>query len=159
MTKHRKTREDVKTELLAGPAHPERKYLKDVLPRLYHEAVAWLADSDWPELVDQLPSLFITDRCNCGSGECSQFFLDSEIPKLSRELGSTLLQRPLYYDMGSSGLMIGLSGAAGLTPGQHTESYVSSFELSCMRGGDYEDRYVHRQLEAHDWTAAPDEVD
>jgi len=120
-----------------------RHYLKDVLPRLYRETQAWLDKIDRPDLLAQLPHLFITGRCTCGS--CSDFHLDSDIPKLSRAAGSTLLHRPLYYDM-DNGFILGLSGADGLTLGDHTESYVSSYELV---GSDYRDGYIHKQLEVH----------
>jgi hypothetical protein len=71
--------------------------------------------------------------------------MDSDIPKLSREQGSVLLYRPLFYPM-ENGFMLGLTGAEGLTVGEHTESYISGYELS---GGDYCDDYIHQQLEAH----------
>ena len=121
----------------------DRKYLKDVLPRLYRETEAWLIKINRPDLLEQLPHLFIVDRCDCG--QCSAFYMDSDIPRLSREGGSTLLLRPLYYDM-DNGFMLGVSGADGLTIGDHTESYVSSFE---MMGGDYRDNYIHKQLQAN----------
>lgn len=56
-----------------------------------------------------------------------------------------LLQRPLYYVMGN-GFFLGLSGKDGLTLGEHTQSYVSSYELV---GGDYPDKYIHNQLVTH----------
>lgn len=121
----------------------ERKYLKDVLPRLYQETKEWLETLEDDYLADQLPHLFITGRCSCG--KCSDFSMDSDLPHLSRVGGSKLLQRPLYYTM-DNGFSLGLSGKDGLTVGEHTESYVSSFEFS---GSDYPDKYIHNQLEAH----------
>lgn len=120
----------------------KKHYFKDVLPRLHAETEQWLKDTEQHSMIDQLPHLFITGRCSCGS--CSDFHLDSDIPKLSKSEGSTLLHRPLYYDM-DNGFMIGLSGADGLTEGEHSESYVSSFELC---GGDYPDGYINQQLES-----------
>lgn len=118
-----------------------RKYLKDVLPRLYQETESWLQAIGRADLLEQLPHLFITSRYGSGS----DFALDSDIPELSRENGSKLLHQPLYYDMGN-GIYIGLSGADGLTPGKHEKSYISSFEL---RGNDYPDGYIDTQLRAN----------
>lgn len=119
----------------------ERKYLKDVLPRLYQETKDWLESLEDSYLAEQLPHLFITGRCTCG--ECSDFFLDSDLPHLSREAGSKLLMRPLYYDM-DNGFSLGLSGKDGFDGGEM--GYVSDYELA---GSDYEDGYIHKQLEAH----------
>ncbi len=126
----------------------ERKYLKDVLPRLYQETKDWLGTLEDDYLADQLPHLFITGRCTCG--KCSDFHLDSDLPHLSREAGSVLLFRPLYHAM-DNGFRLGLSGKDGLTVGEHTESYVSSYELM---GSDYPDKYIHTQLEAHGFPCA-----
>lgn len=125
----------------------ERKYLKNVLPRLYEETKEWLETLEDDYLAEQLPHLFITRRCTCG--DCSDFSMDSDLPHLSLEAGSKLLQRPLYYEM-PNGFSLGLSGKSGLTVGEHHESYVSSFELC---GADYPDRYIHNQLEAHGFTS------
>ena len=121
----------------------QKKYLKDVLPRLYDETVDWLRSIDRDDLLTQMPHLLVTGRCRCGG--CSDFDLDSEIPKLSRASGSTLVHRPLSYAM-DNGFSLGLSGADGWAVGEHVESYVSAYELN---GSDYEDRYVHKQLELH----------
>lgn len=117
----------------------EKQYLKDVLPRLYRETENWLA-CEWPDLLEQLPHLFITGRCSCGG--CSDFYVDSDISELSREGGSSLLLRPLYYSM-NNGFFLGISGKAGQTNGTDEHSYISGFELG---GGDYEDSYIHRRL-------------
>lgn len=119
----------------------EKKYLKDVLPRLYQETKDWLESLEDSYLVEQLPHLFITGRCSCG--QCSAFYLDSDLQHLSRAAGSKLLMRPLYYEM-DNGFLLGLSGKDGFDGGD--EAYVSSYELA---GGDYEDEYIHKQLEAH----------
>jgi len=126
----------------------ERKYLKDVLPRLYQETKSWLETLEDSYLADQLPHLFIVGRCRCG--QCSDFSMDSDLPHLSSANGSKLLTRPLFYDM-DNGFMLGLSGKDGLTEGEHQESYVSAFELV---GRDYPDGYINTQLEAHGFTSS-----
>lgn len=119
----------------------ERHYLKDVLPRLCRETEKTLREWERDDLLQQLPHLFITGRCSCGS--CSDFSVDSDLPELSREAGSKKLLRPLYYGTNFV-FMLGISGYDGLTEGEHTQSYLSSFELS---GGDYRDNYIHLRLQ------------
>lgn len=122
----------------------KRLYLRDVLPRLYQETEAWL-QAEMPELLSQLPHLYITDRCTCG--QCSDFHMDSDLQELSMANGSVLLFRPLYFDMyPQCHFMLGLSGKLGLTEGEHDKSYISDYELI---GRDYPDNYIHKQLEAH----------
>lgn len=124
----------------------ERKYLKDVLPRLYDEVKAWADTENEPELLRQVDHLFITGRCPCG--QCSDFFLDSDIPELSRANGSEKLLRPLYYDLEGVWPMVGMTENADGTYN------ITGFELS---GSDYEDGYINSQLEANGWPRQPEE--
>ena len=120
----------------------KRHYLKDAMPRLYMQTEAFLKKIERPDLLEQLPHLYITGRCSCG--DCSDFSIDSDIPEMNRENGSQLLTRPLFYHTDWF-FSIGLSGADGLTLGEHERSYIAAFEMNC---GDYTDFYVHRCLNA-----------
>jgi len=119
-----------------------KKYLRSVLPRLYEQTEAW-CKVEFPELLPQLPHLIITGRCSCGN--CSDFTMDSELPELSKRLGSEKLSRPFYREMGEyCPFYIGLSTEDDV--GNISPQFISSYELS---GGDYPDNYIHEQLETH----------
>lgn len=126
----------------------ERKYLKDVLPRVFDEFKAWALKEDEPELLHQAEHLFITGRCYCGL--CSDFHVDSDIPELSRAAGSTKMLRPLYYDLE------GVRWMVGMTDNPDGTRNITGFELA---GSDYSDGYINAQLEANGWPSTPLDMD
>ena len=122
----------------------ERKYLKDVFPRVFEEIRQWALAEGEPELLRQAEHLFVTGRCSCG--RCSDFRVDSDLPELSRELGSKKAFRPLYYAVDGVFLMLGMTT-------NDDESYnLVSFETA---GSDYPDGYLDKQLEANGWPRPP----
>ena len=70
----------------------DRKYLKDALPRFYEDLEDTLK-CDWPELLPQLPHLYITERCLCGG--CQSFSCESDNPQYAPING----RRPLSYEI------------------------------------------------------------
>lgn len=141
-----------------------KHYVKDVLPRLYEETKQWLLHV-LPEATYQLDHLFITGRCNCG--QCSDFFVDSDIPELSRQNGKGKLYASGYYEMdefcifflGLSSEKIYIEDPKQTAPDEldfYETYYVCGWELA---GGDYEDEYIHKQLEANGFIRSepPDE--
>lgn len=119
----------------------ERHYLKDALPRLYCDAEKTLRQWERHDLLEQLPHLYITGRCNCGS--CSDFRIDSDLPGLNKKTGSNLLPSPSDYEM-DHGFCILLARGEGSNPaGELLGSYIYSIDLGAC---DYDDFYIHKRL-------------
>lgn len=88
-----------------------RKYLKDALPRFYEDLEDTLK-CDWPELLPQLPHLYITGRCNCGMADCKSFDCGSDHPhygafKGRRAFSYEIARVDGYYSVFPEGVMSG----------------------------------------------------
>lgn len=116
-----------------------KHYLKDVMPRLYAELEEWLKQRE-PKALYQLPHLHIVGRCDCG--DCCDFYIDSDLPELSKEQGSTKLKYPCFY-RSDTVFYVGLTWEK-LSDGTEI-AYVAGFDFS---GLDYPDGYVNQQLES-----------
>lgn len=116
----------------------ERKYLKDVLPRVFDEIRQWATSNDELQVLMQLDHLFISKRCICG--RCVDFQMDSDIDELSRAKGSSRLLRPIFYEVEGAFHWLGL-----------TENEDGSHNLASLdsMGSDYRDGYLASQLAAH----------
>jgi hypothetical protein len=49
-------------------------FLTDAIPELAQELKALLAGPEFSDVVDQLASLRIVDRCRCGESSCATFY-------------------------------------------------------------------------------------
>jgi hypothetical protein len=110
----------------------KRHYLKDVVPRFYGDVEAFFREHH-PGLLPQLAHLYITDRCTCGAEHCSQFTCESDNPLYAPING----RHPFYGDLEGCNA----SACVGLSE----DGILTGFEIVW----DYEDQYLHRQLEAH----------
>ena len=126
----------------------DRKYLKDVFPRVFKELQAWANAEGKPTLLHHAEHLFVTGRCDCG--RCSNFFVDSDLPELSRAQGSTKAIGPAYHDAPGVFLML------GMTANEDGTFNLVSFEAE---GQDYPDGYLNAQLEANGWPRSPFDPD
>lgn len=111
-----------------------KHYLKDTLPRMYDELVAWLHEIERDDLASQLDDMYIIRRCQCGSNWCVDFTVESSNPALYPING----RQPFMYDVTSkTSLMVGMSGSDGA-------EILTGFEFL----GDYKDDYIQKKLES-----------
>ena len=119
-----------------------KHYLKDVIPRVYDELIAWLHEIDRDELSPQVADMYIVDRCQCGSKWCIDFTIESSNTALYPING----RRPFMYDVTSkAALMIGMTGNDGA-------EILTGLEFL----GDYSDDYIEKQLESIGLFKAPE---
>ena len=72
----------------------DRVFIKDALPRLYAEIQERLR-CDWPDLLEQLHSLYLVKRCKCGLEGCVSFMCESADARFAPVNG----RRPLSYPL------------------------------------------------------------
>ncbi|MFH0130036.1 hypothetical protein ACGLHS_07480 [Variovorax sp. VaC1] len=105
----------------------DRISIKDALPRLY-ASVAQTLRRDRPELLEQLESLYLVDRCKCGMDGCVSFTCESADARFAPINSRRPLSYPLddihgWYSVSEDGVLAG-------------------FEIL----DDYEDEYVSSRL-------------
>ncbi|MBV7541967.1 hypothetical protein [Acidovorax sp. sic0104] len=89
----------------------EKKFLKDALPRFYEDVEATLK-CDRPDLLSQLPHLYITARCSCADEDCRSFTCESNDPRYAPVGGRRPLSYPIArvdgnYSVSSDGVLSG----------------------------------------------------
>lgn len=104
-----------------------KKYLKDALPRFYEDMEDTLK-CEWPELLPQLPHLYITRRCSCGGEDCRSFSCESDDQRFAPING----RRPFSYSI------MRVNGCYQVS----NDNVLSGFEIL----DDYWDGYLDRAL-------------
>jgi hypothetical protein len=89
----------------------DRLLLKDALPRLYAHMEETLR-RDWPELLEQLGSLYLVRRCRCGLDGCVSFVCESADVRFAPINGRRPLSYPLddihgWFSVSDDGVLAG----------------------------------------------------
>lgn len=108
-------------------SYADRVFMKDALPRLYEHAHKVLSDQ-WPELLEQLQSLYLVSRCKCGLDGCVSFMCESSDARFA----PINRRRPLSYPLN------GIHGWYSISD----DGVLAGFEIL----NDYDDGYLDSQL-------------
>lgn len=105
----------------------DRAFIKDALPRLYAQIQETLS-CDWPELLEQLRSLYLVGRCKCGLDGCVSFICESADARFAPVNG----RRPLSYSLDE------IHGWYSVSD----DGVLAGFEIL----NDYDDGYLNSRL-------------
>lgn len=105
----------------------DRIFIKDALPRLYAQVQERLR-CDWPDMLEQLRSLYLVERCKCGLDGCVSFICESADARFAPVNG----RRPLSYSLDD------IHGWYSVSD----DGVLAGFEIL----NDYDDGYLNSRL-------------